>query len=226
MAYVHCMPARVIELRHGLDNVVQGVLRTPGGDLAFRTRGHIVKATNKIYRSCPWKPAAGEHVLVDGDVSKDAVLVDHIERDLHAEAADGAANPHLDAIAALVPTHPPASKTLRVHRTCEPVRIRFVETASRRDARGRIQDEVVHASLADGHWTIWTVARDGGRLASSGIDAAVLPIIARAAGMGLIGGETVREQADRIERNEVEEARRLRERAAAVEAPPFDDCPF
>lgn len=225
MAYVHCMPARVIEMRHGLDNIVQGRLRTARGDLDFRTRGHIVKATNKIYRYCAWKPSAGDDVLVDGDLSGETILIDHIEQDLHARAAEGAANPHLDIIACRLPTHPPATKTLRVCRDSDPVRLRFADCASRRDTRGRIQDEIIHASYSEGHWSIWTVTRDGGRLSSSGIDATVLPILARAAGLDLIAGETAREEAERLERNEIEAARQARAAAAAA-PPPFDDCPF
>jgi hypothetical protein len=225
MAYVHCMPARVTELRHGLDNLVQGVLRTARGDISFKTRGHIVKATNKIYRGCPWKPAAGQDVLVDGDLVGDAIIVDHIEQDLYAEPAEGASSPHLESIGAMLPRHPPASKTLRVCRDGDPVRIRFVAMASKADSRGRITDEVVHAAWTEGRWAIWTVARDGGGLASSGINAAVLPIIARAAGLDMIAGETDREKAERIERDEVAIAREARQAAAAA-PPPFDDCPF
>lgn len=225
MAYVHCMPARVIELRHGLDNIVKGVLRSAKGDLSFSTRGHIVKATNKIYRACPWKPSAGDMVLVDGEITLDAMVIDHIEQDLYAEPVDGACSPHLDTIAEMLPRHPPATKTLRVCRDGDPVRIRFVATASRADARGKIRDEVVHAAWTAGKWALWTVTKDGGRLVSSGIDGAVLPIIARAAGLDMIAGETERERADRIERDEVAKAREQREAAAAAPLP-FDDCPF
>lgn len=225
MAYVHCMPARVMALQHGLDNIVTGTLRTPLGDLAFKTRGHIVKATNKIYRGCPWKPSAGEDVLFDAEINGSSAVVDHIERDLGPTVEKGAANPHLDTIRDLLPKHPPATKTLRVCRHGGPTRLRFAANASRRDPRGRIQDEIVHAMHDDGAWSIWTVTRDGGELSGKGIDAAVLPIIARAAGADLISGETERERSERIEREEID-ADRAKRSAHAIEPPPFDDCPF
>lgn len=226
MAYVHCMPCLVTRLHHGMDNIVTGTLRTTRGDLEFRTRGHIVKATNKIYRSNPWKPAAGLHVLVDGDVSGGAIVVDHIEADHGAAADGGSASPHLDAIAALLPRHPPASATLRVCRDVMPYRLRFVPVASRRDRRGQISDEIVHASYDDGRWSVWSVAKEGGELASSGIDGPILTILARCAGADLIGGETEREREDRMEREEVFASREARLAAAQPSPPPFDDCPF
>lgn len=224
MAYVHCMPARVIVLRHGLDNIVSGTLRTHEGDIDFRTRGHIIKVTNKIYRNCAWKPSAGDAVLIDADIGAAGAVVDHIELDIAAKAERGSVNPHLDVIAAMLPKHPVATKTLRVFRASGPVRLRFAACASRRDRRGQVQDEIVHAVYDDGAWAIWTVSKEGGKLASSGIDASVLTIIARAAGSDMIAGETERERSERIERNEIADARIAREAAAAP--PPFDDCPF
>ena len=224
MAYVHCMPALVAVLRHRLDNVVEGTLRTATGDVEFVTRGHIVKATNRIYRNAPWKPKAGDLVLVDGDLSGASITVDHIEPDVMSYANEGAANPHLDAIAALLPKHPPASKDLRVCRTQDPIRIRFCAAASRRTARGAIQDEIVHAAYDAAGWRIWSVAKDGGRPTAKGIDPSILPILARAAGAGLLTGETERERHDRAE---IEEREAIRaQRTAAPEPPPFDDCPF
>ncbi len=224
MAYVHCMPALVAVLRHRLDNVVEGTLRTPQGDIEFITRGHIVKATNRIYRNAAWKPKAGDLVLVDGDLTQASIIIDHIEPDRMAHADGSAANPHLDAIAALLPKHPPASKDLRVYRAREPTRIRFCATASRRTARGGVQDEIVHAAHDAEGWRIWSVAKDGGAPTAKGIDPAILPILARAAGSGLLTGETERE-AER--RREIEEREAIHaQRSAAPEPPPFDDCPF
>jgi hypothetical protein len=226
MAYVHCMPALVTNLRHGLDNIVSGTLRTSRGDLSFVTRTHVVKATNKIYRSCPWKPSAGDRVLVDGDISGQSVVVDHIERDLGAAMDGGAESPHLNTLAALLPKHPPASGTMRVWRDEAPYRIRFAACASRRDRRGKVRDEIVHASYDDGRWSIWSVFKEGGELAASGIDAAIMTILARAAGADLLVGETERENSERIEREEVAAAREVRAAKRAPEPPPFDDCPF
>lgn len=225
MAYVHCMPALVTMLRHGLDNIVSGTLRTTRGDLSFSTRTHIVKATNKIYRSCAWKPAAGDRVLVDGDIVGNAIIVDHLERDLGAAMDGGAASPHLNTIAAILPKHPPASKTMRVWRDEMPFRIRFAATASRKDRRGKLQDEIVHASYDDGRWAIWSVYKDGGELAASGMDGAIMQILARAAGADLLVGETERERSERVEREEVLAAREARRPPTRTELP-FDDCPF
>lgn len=227
MAYVHCMPCLVTRLNHGMDNIVTGTLRTPRGDLEFRTRTHIVKATNKIYRSAPWKPSAGDRVLVDGDASGAAIVVDHIEPD-HGAAADGnSASPHLDAIAALLPRHPPASATLRVFRDVMPIRLRFVPTASRRDKRGQVRDEIVHAMYDEGRWSVWSVAKDGGGLAASGIDGHILTILARCAGSSLLTGETERERSERIERDEIDASKAKRNaHLAPAEPPPFEDCPF
>lgn len=225
MAYVHCMPARVMVLRHGLDNIVTGVLRTHEGEREFTTRGHVVKATNKIYRNCAWKPSAGDDVLVDAETGGDTMIVDHIERDLGARADGGSVNPHLDAIAALLPKHPPASKTLKVWRKGGAVRLRFNAMASRRDRRGALQDEVVHAIYDEGSWSIWSISKIGGELVSTGIDASVLPIITRASGADAISGETERERTERIEREEIAADKAARE-AVRNAPPPFDDCPF
>lgn len=221
MGYVHCMPARVVTLSHALDNIVSGTLRTDEGDIPFKTRMHIVKATNKLYRNCPWKPSAGDEVLVDGDIGLECMMVDHIEKDHLPRANGGASSPHLDHIAGLLPKHPSASKTLRVWRRSEPIRIRFAATASRRDRRGIVQDEIIHAVHDNGEWSLWTVAKDGGAVVATGIDEAILPILARAAGCDLISGETEREKNVRIE----EEERRAC-RKPAYEPPPFDDVPF
>ena len=220
MAYVHCMPARVVILRHGLDNVVSGTLRTHDGEFEFKTRGHIVKATNKIYRNCAWKPSAGDDVLIDAEIGSKLITVDHIERDLGAKTETDSKNPHLDIIAGLLPKHPPATKTLRVWRKGGPIRVRFAEFASRIDRRDQLQDEVIHAIYEDDRWTLWTVTQQGGNLSTSGIDAVVLPILARASGMDLISGETEREK------RQAEKEPLTTTVAAPANTAPFEDCPF
>lgn len=223
MGYVHCMPALVVQMSHGLDNVVGGMVDVDGRRMAFRTRGHIVKAVNKIYRGNPWKPSAGARVLLDGELRGDDLLVDHVEADAHDGTAAFAFSPHLDAIAELLPTHPPATKTLRVWRGETGTRIRFADIASRRDQRGRVVEEILHANHATEGWHLWRIARDGGSHVGTGIDAAVLTILARAAGRGSLTGETAAEE-DRRQQAEMREAAlaRVPERAP----PPDDDCPF
>lgn len=226
MAYVHCMPVRVKTMRHGLDNIVSGTFETCDGDIEFSTRKHIVKATNKIYRGNAWKPSAGTLALVDGDLQGAMILVDHIEVDHGAATSDGAANPHLDVIAAMIPRHPPASATLRVWRGANPARIRLVALASRMDRRGLISEELVHGSYdsVSNRWSLWSVTRDGATLSGTGVDAAILPMLARAAGSGLLMGETEKERFERIEAEEIQASKDSR--MAPTSKPPSDDCPF
>lgn len=222
MGYIHCTPAKIMVLRHALDNVVSGTLRTCHGDVEFRTRGHVVKATNKVYRGTEWKPRAGAAVLVDGELTPGAILVDHIEADHIGHAHGAAVSPHLDAIALTLPKHPPASATLRVHRASEPIRLRFAKPASRRDARGKLADEIVHAAYdaANDEWALWTVDRATGNPVARGVDAPTLVILAREAGCDLIAGETARETAEQHDADE--------KRTATISSwsHATDNCPF
>jgi len=223
MGYVHCVPARVLRMSHGLDNIVSGIVDVDGREIGFTTRGHIVKAVNKVYRGSAWKPSAGARVLLDGEMRADDLLVDHVEADEHDAGAPFSFSPHLDEIAALLPTHPPASKTLRVWRGESGTRVRFADIASRRDARGRVVEEIIHGRHCEDGWHLWRVGREGGRRVGEGIDAAVLTILARASGRGMLAGETAAEE-DRRQQAEIREAARNRIAEAAL--PPDDDCPF
>lgn len=225
MAYVHCMPARIISLKHGLDNIVTGQIETCHGNKSFTTRGHIVKATNKVYRVCQWKPSAGQNVLIDAEITGDHVLVDHIEIDYSPDVLEVSDSQYLNMIAQMLPKHPPASKTVRLWRTSEPYRIRFALPASRQITPRTIQEEIVHAVYDKGLWKIWTVKRDGGHLATKGIDQAVMPIIARAAGCELLSGETEKEAFERKEREEIAASKASRIEIAAP-SPVLEDCPF
>lgn len=223
MGYVHCMPALCVQMSHGLDNIVTGVIDVSGRRLEFRTRGHIVKAVNKLYRSNAWKPSGGARMLIDGDLGKDSIVVDHIEVDAHDNGEDHVSSPHLDTIAAMLPTHPPATKTLRVWRGEEGTRVRFADIVSRRDARGRVIEEVLHGHYDPEGWRLWRIAREGGQRTGSGIDMPVMTILARAAGCSLLTGETAAEE-DRRQQTEMREAARLK--LEQCNLPPDDDCPF
>ncbi len=228
MPYVHCMPARVSEMNHALDNIVSGVLETPKGPLNFKTRGHIVKATNKIYTACAWKPRKDAYVLIDGQVDGEDILVDHIEDDLFQSLGlEPALNVHLDIIAKMLPKHPPATATMRVWRAGgDHYRIRFAHPASRKEGRGSVLDEIVHAAYSsDGQWYLWSIAKIGGAVVAKGIDGPLLPILARASGSDLLSGETEREREKR--RNDEERLKIEADRQKVQEeAPAFDDCPF
>lgn len=227
MGYVHCMPARVLAMTHGLDNVISGTLETEAGEMRFRTRGHIVKAVNKHYRSSPWKPRRGDQVTIDGDVGTDGVVVDHIEPEPVPAGAPASHHPHLEAIAAITAC-PGASKTLRRHRGSTETRVRFAAYASRRDGRGRVAEEIVHAIHRhdDDSWHVISRRRADGTLATVGIDAEITVILARAAGRELLAGETAVE----VDRRQQDDLRRAavdpRPVATTPLPPPFDDCPF
>lgn len=229
MPYVHCMPARVSEMNHALDNIVSGILETPKGPLSFRTRGHIVKATNKIYTACAWKPKKDAYVLIDGQVDGEHILVDHIEDDLFQSLAlQPALNVHLDLIAKMLPKHPPATAMLRVWRAGgEHYRIRFAQPASRKEGRGGVIDEIIHAACSsDGKWYLWSVAKIGGAVIAKGIDGPLLPILARASGSDLLSGETEREREKRQNDEERIKIEAERQKAQEEEKRSFDDCPF
>lgn len=217
MAYVHCMPARVVQMRHGLDNVVSGVLRTHDDEFPFRTRGHVVKAANRVYRNVTWKPSAGDDVLVDGDVLSAGMVVDHVEPDL----LDGeiCRHEHLDALALLLPTHPVASATLRVWRAGTPHRLRFAKAITGEGKRGVRRPGILHAAFdpETGEWRVWTVVHEGGQIATRGVDQHALPAIAAEVGHEIaapqIGEDPVRPV-------------RPSTRTPIYDPPPFDDVPF
>lgn len=217
MAYVHCVPARVVQMRHGLDNVVTGVLRTHDDEFPFRTRGHVVKATNRIYRNCSWKPSAGTDVLVDGDVLAAGMVVDHVEPDLMD--GDACGHEHLDALALLLPTHPVASATLRVCRTGAPFRLRFAKAITGEGKRGVRRPGILHASFdpEGALWRVWTVAQDGAVLAGRGLDQHALPAIAAEIGVEIAAPKVG---------EDYEKAVRPAARKPIYEPPPFDDVPF
>lgn len=79
MAYAVCMRARVLKLEHWRDNSLTGTLDIQGTEHEFKTRGHIAKAINAQYRDVSWKPQEDEEVILDGDVSGNRVIIDHLE---------------------------------------------------------------------------------------------------------------------------------------------------
>lgn len=107
------------------------------------------------------------------------------------------------------------------------MRIRFADFVSRMDDRGRLVEQILHATLADDGWRLALVARQGGLAATTSVDMPVLTILARAAGRPLLVGETASE-ADRRQQQEIRDQARTRqaERHAPADPPPFDDCPF
>ncbi len=79
MAYQVCMRALVVRHQHNRDNSVEGTINVQGQQITYKSRGHIAKAVNRIYRNVSWKPAEGEEVIIDGDLNGKHIIVDHIE---------------------------------------------------------------------------------------------------------------------------------------------------
>lgn len=162
MAYVYCMPATIITMKHGLDNIVSGVFQTPLGERSFITRKHIIKTTNKIYRNCPWKPAVGSKVLIDGDMDGVSVLVDHIEKDHLLEGFQLSNTGLATEIIMKSSKIPPATKTAKLFRDGRNIRMRLAEPYLKLLPNGKREEQIVHLVLNDIKLTAYVTSRIGG----------------------------------------------------------------
>jgi hypothetical protein len=204
------MPATITEFNHALDNRVSGRLEVEGREIAFSSRKHVVLATNRHYSKCAWKPKLGSHVLIDGDLGKDAVLVDHIEADLMVD--EYVRDPVLDQISSTLGAIPNATKTLRHWKPIvagAPVRFRWAGEIGR--AAGIDADRsLLHGTFdpETGRWSTWCIDGVSGCLAARGLPPAAQRLVSRT----FIGPE---------------EKKRPEPRHRTVRTPvPIDDCPF
>jgi len=211
MPYVYCMPAKITEFVHALDNKVSGKIEVEGVEYAFSTRKHIVQAVNRHYSTCAWKPRLGSAVLIDGDLGKKSVLVDHIEADLMVDVA--AEDPILDQIASTLRAIPNATNTMRHWKpqvVGSPIRFRWAGEVGKSAGIDAERSALVHAMLdpATGRWTSWCVDTSTGRLVGSGLPAAARRLVGRT----FIGPE--------------EKKRPVPVRRAPRSTVPLEDCPF
>ncbi len=211
MPYVYCMPAKITEFVHALDNRVSGRIEVEGVEYAFSTRKHIVQAVNRHYSTCAWKPRLGSSVLIDGDLGKKAVLVDHIEADLAVDSP--VQDDILDQIASTLRAIPNATKTLRHWKPQvpgSPIRFRWAGEVGRSAGIDADRSALVHAMLdpATGRWTAWCIDASNGRLAGSGLPSAARRLVGRT----FVGPE--------------EKKRPAPARRPARSMVPLEDCPF
>jgi hypothetical protein len=149
-------------MKHGLDNIVSGVFQTPLGERSFITRKHIIKTTNKIYRNCPWKPAVGSKVLIDGDMDSVSILVDHIEKD-HLLEGFQLSDAELAAEIIMKSNKlPSATKTSKLFKDGKNIRIRLVEPYLKILPNGKREDQIIHLVINDKKITVYTTAKIGG----------------------------------------------------------------
>lgn len=217
MAYAVCVAARIEEMSHALDNIVSGTVSHDGIQTPFRTRGHIVKATNKIYQANPWKPSKGDRVLIDGDFQKDGTLiVDHIEKDW-VEAAGAVDVPMLAKIAERLPSMQEMTSGLR-HRKPkvpgEPTRLRWVKPFTVLHDRCERSDAVLHAVLDEDGWYLWGIEKTTGKPASASRADGLHRLMADALGIpSMVAINPPPPSA-------------MASPPADDGSPPYDDCPF
>ena len=211
MPYVYCVPATITEFVHGLDNKVVGKIDVEGRELEFATRKHVVLATNRHYSKCAWKPRLGSSVLIDGDLGKGMMLVDHIEADLMADLP--VRDPMLAEIATKFAAMPNATKTLRHWKPSAPdapARFRWVGEIPRGPDLDVEQSGILHAAYdpSTDAWNAWCVDSTTGRLAATGLPVGAVRLLART----FIGPE--------------ETKRRAPAPRPVQPAIPYEDCPF
>jgi hypothetical protein len=216
MAYIHCISGQIIEFKHNLDNTIEGKFSTSLGEISFKSRGHVVKTTNKIYQNNAWKPAMGLNVLFDGDLVGDFLILDHVEIDQEDKINKKIKNKYTDVLLGKMKTLPVATKEIRYNSRDN--RFRFAEAVSRQDHRGNMSEEILHAAYSDDGWKFWTVTKKGGKISATSLDDESEIILARAVGLGSEKGLTVKEAQ--------EEERKKRTAIKAKVVVPFDDCPF
>jgi hypothetical protein len=149
-------------MKHGLDNIVSGLIQTPLGERSFITRKHIVKTTNKIYRNCPWKPAINSKVLIDGDMDSVSVLIDHIEKDHLLEGFQLSDAELAAEIIMKTNKLPPATKTSKLFKDDRNIRIRLVEPYLKILPNGKREEQMIHLVINDKKIIVYTTAKIGG----------------------------------------------------------------
>lgn len=182
MPYVYCMPATITEFNHALDNRVSGRLEVEGREIGFSSRKHVVLATNRHYSKCAWKPKLGSIVLIDGELGRDSVLVDHIEADMIVD--EHVQDPILDQIAGTLGAISNATKTLRHWKpqvAGSPVRFRWAGEVGKCQGLDADRAGVLHASFdpTTGLWSAWCVDATTGRLAARGLPSGARRLVAR-----------------------------------------------
>lgn len=182
MPYVYCMPATITEFNHALDNRISGRLEVEGREIAFSSRKHVVLATTRHYAKCPWKPRLGSTVLIDGDLGRDSMLVDHIEADLQVD--EHVQDPILDQISATLGAISNATKTLRHWKpqvAGSPIRFRWAGEVGKGPGLDAERAGVLHAVLdpRTGLWSAWCVDATTGRLAARGLPSGARRLVAR-----------------------------------------------
>lgn len=210
MAYAYCIPARITEYSHPLNNRVSGMIALEGRLLTFATRKHIVQATNKIYAKSPWKPKVGSTVLIDGEMGATHVVVDHIEPDLCTDMP--CEHELLDRLVPKLDRMPTATKHLRHWKPDDRedgrYRLRWNELVPKDPSFDVDRGAVLHAirdSLFD-EWRVWLTDADSGRVVRIGLPQSA-------------------ERAVRISLGE-EQARPAIVPPMPEAKLPFDDCPF
>jgi len=211
MPYVYCMPATITEFNHALDNRVSGRLEVEGRDVAFTSRKHIVLATNRHYSKCAWKPRLGSVVLIDGELGRDSMLVDHIEADLMMD--EHVDDPMLDQISATLGAIPNATKTLRHWKPLvagSMFRFRWAGEVAKGPGLDADRSGVLHGAYdpSTGLWSAWCVDGSTGRLAARGLPSSARRLMART----FLGPE--------------EKKPSVPARKPARMPVPLDDCPF
>lgn len=186
MAYQACVRARLVRHSHTRDNTIEGELEADGVTFSYESRGHIVKAVNRLYRSVSWKPKEGDEVLIDGDFVRGHAVIDHIEpwspqdySPLHRHTE------LIERLRAMLPSFPELGKALR-HRAHndngDEVRvIRWQNPAKSWIGRAELP-AIVSAIIANDDIRFCARTQDGGRELQ--LDStAILPLIADTLGI-------------------------------------------
>lgn len=216
MAYVHCVSGEITEFKHNLDNTIEGKISTTRGDFFFKSRGHVVKTTNKIYQNNAWKPSRGAKVLFDGDINTNYLIIDHIELDHLSKINKTIINDYTDILLSMMKSLPVATKDIRYNPVDK--RFRFTGVVAKKDSKGAITEEILHGSLSEDGWRFWTTTKKGGKISATCLDDESEIILARAVGLGSEKSKTAKE---------IQEEEKMKRKSLKVEvAAPFDDCPF
>jgi len=73
------MRARIVRHVHARDNIISGTAEIDGKSYTYSSRGHIAKAVNRLYREVSWKPQEGDEIVIDGEVTGECLIIDHLE---------------------------------------------------------------------------------------------------------------------------------------------------
>lgn len=188
--YIAATPARLTTIRHGSDNVVSGVIVTASGTHNFRTRGHVIHAVNRIYRNVDWKAAAGENILVDGDLG-DSLIIDHLEPlPLTYSPLTGALEEYAERLVAAMSTGPTLAASHRKSIAHDDVvHIRWNKPIKLKNAKGYLEDGVLHGRLANGTIELAAAMRSGGKHLPLDRASRILQVIAPSIGIPLLNLE-------------------------------------